>query len=548
MASIRVVGAFGPFVLRHHALTLCFCVGALCAPALGDKILAKGNYAVQVDKITGFQKGAVIYLTPSGREMDKPLRDILQITIDGQDAFNQAEQLRRKDKAADAAELYDTVISGEAPPWVIEIARSRKADLMEQPGQAASKPEKPSARKQPPQTELDRLREENRLLKARIEAAESKKAEGQTKPGTPETRPTATPDPNAIWRVISAFVGALDEANKGTALQKETQTRRAIDAAKANLASTTFVLSYPIRDVAKQNHVFVVTLDPPLGVDKVAGGISYYSQTALHISESEALAIKSGDILSIRCRMRLLEHRDNAAPKDVFLLVLNEYRENECRFVTGEYRYSVAPAKNTVPSVVGASIDEGSNPIPDTTTTRPESKPSSVVTCEQVLPLLLAGLAKAKNAGTTLGNNEQMKAVAADVNAMLSKGTLEISYPIRDIVKLPKGYRVDLAAPSGWPKGYGGQPTKDGNYFQYRSQLEIFLPEADALKVKPGWLLTVRARCKVDCVAYGGGDSENGVLNLIDVSTEGGDGFTARFKIRTSEATYAVHPGKVENK
>jgi HAMP domain-containing protein len=352
---------------------------------LGDKIVAKWKYSLPVEKITGFHDGAVVYLTPSGAEKEKPLRDIAQIAIDGQEAFNQAEQLRDENKAADAVEAYDAVINAADPPWVVQIARSRKAGLTTRPPLPASNgaktpasaPARDSGVKRPPnpagdkaaeldalKAEVDRLRQENRRLRGALEKA-GIKAEGEpAKPVVGDQRP----------------------------------------------------------------------------------------------------------------------HVDAPAPK--------------------------AAAK------------------------------AGVVTSEEILPVLLQGLAKAANAETALRQNEQEKKLLAELKARLSKGTLEISYPIGNIAKSQEGYRVYLAPPSGWPHGHDAP----GRYFfQYPSELNISLPEADALKVKPGWLLTVR--CNADCVA-GDERGKAGILSLVFISTR----CMGDLAIGTVKYTYAVHPAKVESK
>jgi len=122
-------------------VTVFVLVGALSGAAPADKMIVgddKQSYSMQLERIVDFREGMMVYLPTSGPERTKPLREILLITIDGQDMFNQAEQLRRDKKPDEALAAYDTVITGENPAWLKQVARYRKVEMMAKDGKIDS--------------------------------------------------------------------------------------------------------------------------------------------------------------------------------------------------------------------------------------------------------------------------------------------------------------------------------------------------------------------------------------------------------------------------
>ncbi|MEI7836870.1 MAG: hypothetical protein WCK05_10735 [Planctomycetota bacterium] len=482
MAKIHAVRTFGP-VLRRHAVALCFCVGALCAPVLGDKILAKGNYLVPLTKITGFRGGAVVYLTPSGAEMEKPLRDIVQITIDGQVAFNQAEELRQATKTADAADFYDTAIKAENPPWLIELARQRKTAGSEADG----------------------------------ESPKTRPADGGTDRGT---------NPKPIWPVVSFLLQGLQEAQHGTTLQREELTKKAFADAKGRLAGKTFSLSFPILDLTKQGDGCLVTFDSPAELAQYSEPPKYRISMVIRVPMSEAMRFKSGDLFTITGKMRCLKAGETTAAKDIGLLDGGSWW-----LVTDDYKYAVQSAKATG---AGTPDDPGKE---RQDVGAPASKPggkAGVVTMDELLPVLLTGLAKAKQAETTLQKKELGKKAIEDVTAKLAMATYETSYIISNVDRVQGGFALTLDSPRLDLQGVASS-------YDCLYRFRVNLSEADALKVKPGWLVTIR--CKAICVMSGGASKlprpakEWLVLFKIYASTVG-----EHVQLLTSDYKYTVHP------
>lgn len=117
--------------MRRNIVTVSVLVGLLAGAAAGDKLTLRGNMSLPIDRVIGFKDGQVVYTTASGTEKSRGLNDIMQIAIDGQDSFNQAEQLRAEKKGSDAASMYESVAAGgDTPPWLAQIARYRKVEVL----------------------------------------------------------------------------------------------------------------------------------------------------------------------------------------------------------------------------------------------------------------------------------------------------------------------------------------------------------------------------------------------------------------------------------
>ncbi|MEI7836668.1 MAG: hypothetical protein WCK05_09690, partial [Planctomycetota bacterium] len=117
--------------MRRNMVTVSVLVGILAGGAAGDKLTLPGNLSVPIDKVIGFKDGEVVYTTASGANKTRDLKSIVQISIDGQEVFNQAEQLRVEKKGDDAAASYDgTIASGETPAWLAQLARYRKVEVL----------------------------------------------------------------------------------------------------------------------------------------------------------------------------------------------------------------------------------------------------------------------------------------------------------------------------------------------------------------------------------------------------------------------------------
>lgn len=118
--------------MRRRIVTVSVLVGVLAGAAAADKLVIGRNMALPVDRISGFKDGELTYTTTSGKETSRTLKDVSLIAIDGQDSFNKAEELRATDKAADAAGLYDGVITnGDSPAWLAQLARYRKVEVLD---------------------------------------------------------------------------------------------------------------------------------------------------------------------------------------------------------------------------------------------------------------------------------------------------------------------------------------------------------------------------------------------------------------------------------
>ncbi|MCY2926524.1 MAG: hypothetical protein NT031_14005 [Planctomycetota bacterium] len=117
--------------MRRNMATVLVLVGVLAGAAAGDKLTINGNVALPIDRVVGFKDGEVVYTTASGTERSRRLSEVMLIAIDGQDMFNQAEQLRAEKKGVDAAGAYETVAAGgDTPAWLGQISRYRKVDVL----------------------------------------------------------------------------------------------------------------------------------------------------------------------------------------------------------------------------------------------------------------------------------------------------------------------------------------------------------------------------------------------------------------------------------
>ncbi|MEI7837917.1 MAG: hypothetical protein WCK05_16060, partial [Planctomycetota bacterium] len=212
---------------------------------------------MSVGKILGFQNGAVIYRTPSGEQIEKPIRDILQITIDGQEAFNQAEQLRQEGKNAEAAKFYDTIISSGDQPWLIELARYRTGSVVTEPGLFSDKsdqpPEvrpssnawtpKPSSPAADKTVDLDRPRQEN--VRLRTEQSPAPERARATIPNA-AARQQATKLLNEVY--VAEIAKATGPAQKASLAKKLLQAASDMN----NDPASRYVLLTTTTDLAAQ--------------------------------------------------------------------------------------------------------------------------------------------------------------------------------------------------------------------------------------------------------------------------------------------------------
>lgn len=108
---------------------------ATCTTLCADSIRTR-SYEVRIDKIVGFKKGTVHYLTSTGARVQKGLKDIVSLAIDGREVFNKAELMvaAKAGDPAKAAELYDAVDLAEAPEWLIGLVLCRKLQALNKAG------------------------------------------------------------------------------------------------------------------------------------------------------------------------------------------------------------------------------------------------------------------------------------------------------------------------------------------------------------------------------------------------------------------------------
>lgn len=109
-------------------------LAAATAPAGADDVLVRGLPPYDAVRVTGVRDCEVVFRTASGSEIVKPMKDVEGLLIVGQSDFNQAEELLRQRKPADAVAAFDAAARKAQGPWMDKLVQMRRLAAIDRAG------------------------------------------------------------------------------------------------------------------------------------------------------------------------------------------------------------------------------------------------------------------------------------------------------------------------------------------------------------------------------------------------------------------------------
>ncbi len=110
---------------RHaRALLAAALIAGVCGVAAADQVTVSGLPYPNVEIIDC--SNCRITYTLRGRSIRKPMSDVVAVTIDGQDALNQAEKQLAAKQPAKAVALYDRALASAKRDWMKRLIRHRR--------------------------------------------------------------------------------------------------------------------------------------------------------------------------------------------------------------------------------------------------------------------------------------------------------------------------------------------------------------------------------------------------------------------------------------